>query len=81
MLAEVLLQFGGVQAVRDVAKVQETNGARWIDTPGLAKDLTASIGVQRELAASPRKHIIPDLCLNRGEQRFSRSRKHARLIA
>lgn len=51
MLPEVLLQFRGVQAARDVGKVRDTNGARWIDVPGLAKDLYTRAAVQREILA------------------------------
>jgi hypothetical protein len=31
LLAEALLQFRAIQAVRDVAEVEGTPGARWID--------------------------------------------------
>jgi PAS domain S-box-containing protein len=37
----------GVQTVRDVGKVREINGARWIDAPTVEKDMNTIIGVQR----------------------------------
>lgn len=52
MLPEVSLQFGGIQAIWNVAEINQRTGARWIEPSGLAQDLDATIVVQSEFAAS-----------------------------
>ena len=54
----MLLQFGGVQAIKDVREVQKTSGTPWIDVPGLAKDPNASVVVQRFWPASYSETVI-----------------------
>ena len=51
LFPEVPLQLRGVQAVRNLRKVQQTNSARWIDVPGIAKDLYTGEVVERRLVA------------------------------
>jgi hypothetical protein len=58
VLPEVLFELHGVQAVRNMGNVRETNGTRWIDVPGV-EDLYTSVYWRVRQALAPFSTSLP----------------------